>query len=354
MALAVEAFVSLLDDAAAHGDAQILRVNIASDRSTQRFRHYCSRSVRVAKAVIALLNHRRQAVAYVSVDAGLGMVYTLALVATARLAHTRIYLHHHSAAYLRFRNRRFAALCALGSADATHLVGGTAMVTMLQRNYPTAARVTVLPILYAVSGSPQVSRMIREPWSQTKPIILGHLSNLTLDKGLDLVFDTVEAIRRTGQPCELVLAGPARSAGACTLIKQRMETLGDASRYLGPLRAEERERFFDMIDLFLFPSTYSHETFGLVVGEALTRGCPVISYQNPCLTPGLVGDAGLVLPTREAFPDRATEWITALGTDNSKYLHSVETALSFSLRRDAAVASARIIATAIVESAVSG
>jgi glycosyltransferase involved in cell wall biosynthesis len=348
MAVAVDAFVVLLEQSARRHGAEVMRLSITRSASSSGPRRHAERVFRVLRAARLILRGRGRTSLYLSVDAGWGIVYTLTLVAAARLRGIPVYLHHHSADYLRIRKLRFAVLCALASPIGCHIVGCQSMADALRGNYPRARRVHILPIVYAVHGAPQVRQTRWVSSSDSAPLVLGHLSNLSVDKGLEIVFDTADAIRAAGHECELLIAGPLQTRVDRLAIERRLRNFGTAARYLGPIRAEAREQFFEAVNVFLFPSRYRHESFGLVVGEALVRGCPVIAYENTCLTADVAGSAGLVLAESECFAERAAEWISELSRDSSRYVQTLRAASLFSRKRDHGAEQARELAEAIV------
>ncbi|MGI8557916.1 MAG: glycosyltransferase family 4 protein [Solirubrobacteraceae bacterium] len=352
MAVAVDAFVRLLEEAAELRSVKVTRVDIASEHGHKGVRHHMQRLVRFGRAIHLLLRARGRVCLYASVDAGLGMLYTLGIVVIARLTRTPLYLHHHAADYLNARNVRFRAVCAVGSQVVCHLVGCERMADSLRLSYPSARQVEILPIMYALEGEPAQDLQSRGTRRQA-PIVLGHLSNLSLAKGLESVFDTAELMRARGRTCELVVAGPPCTEADRDVLERRLARAGRSARYLGPVFGEERDSFFNAVDVFLFPSRYRHESFGLVAGEALVRGCPVVTFENACLNRDLVSGAGLVLPGEEAFSDRATEWIVSAWADPVQYDRIHEAAADFARKRDAAVEQARHLSRAIVHRTLS-
>jgi glycosyltransferase involved in cell wall biosynthesis len=89
----------------------------------------------------------------------------------------------------------------------------------------------------------------------------------------------------------------------------------------GRVSNEDRNGLLKMADAMVFPSEY--EGFGAPVIEAMRMGAPIISSDRASL-PGVIGDAGLVLPlTVEAWSDaldivrQRREELVALGHSRS-------------------------------------
>jgi glycosyltransferase involved in cell wall biosynthesis len=222
------------------------------------------------------------------------------------------------------------------------------MADSLRTNYPRTRRVEVLPILYALTGDPTRRERRSNTTSQPTSVVLGHLSNLSIAKGLEQVFDTVQLMHGRGKECRLLIAGPSAGREDREVLERRLLQAGGLAWHLGPVQDDSRERFFDDIDVFLFPSRYRHESFGLVVGEALSRGCPVVTFETACLSHELVGQAGLVLPLSEPFSERAAAWISEIWEDPRKRASVLDAAAGFSSKRNQARAQARALARSIV------
>ncbi|MDQ4108227.1 MAG: glycosyltransferase family 4 protein, partial [Actinomycetota bacterium] len=96
-------------------------------------------------------------------------------------------------------------------------------------------------------------------------------------------------------------SGPAEGA-----VKSAIEALGLSNkvRRLGRVSAERLDALFSDAVALVYPSTY--EGFGLPLGEAMARGCPVIASDRTAL-PEVVGDAGILLD-----PDDVGGWANAM------------------------------------------
>lgn len=305
MAVAVEAFTQLLDDAAANAGGKVVRTDISSVPGQARFGQYVNRCWRVAIALREMWKHRRDNPAiYVSCDAGLGMVFTISLTSFARLLRQRAYVHHHSYAYVRKRHRLFRRLAQASGKHSVHLTGCEKMAVELCSRYPELGEVRVLPILYAVPTAGQSTRRCDDG-----AVVLGHLSNLSEEKGLRDVFATADELTRLGVANRILLAGPPFTPKDAVLLRSLMYRAGNTVEYVGPVYGRAREQFYEVIDIFVFPSRYRHESFGLVAGEAFVRGIPIVAYEAGCLSQDLIGKAGLILERTQPFPTTAARWI---------------------------------------------
>ncbi|MFY8195373.1 MAG: glycosyltransferase, partial [Novosphingobium sp.] len=121
---------------------------------------------------------------------------------------------------------------------------------------------------------------------------LGHLSNLSLEKGLDRFLSCgfgPDGTARTDR--RLVLAGAPSTPEATEALEKAALVLGDTLETHGAVSGERKAAFFRDIDLFVFPSLYRHEAQPLVALEALAYGKPVIALGFGYLA-GLVGSTG--------------------------------------------------------------
>jgi glycosyltransferase involved in cell wall biosynthesis len=133
----------------------------------------------------------------------------------------------------------------------------------------------------------------------SRRLIVGHLSNLTLEKGLEEVIRVGRAAVQHGIVERVILAGPVTGRAERALLNSVRNEPG--FEYRGPLTGQLKEDFFRDIDLFLFPTRYRDESYGLVAWEAMLRGVPLIAYRAGCLTQTAVGSGNLVLQPSEDF-----------------------------------------------------
>lgn len=105
-------------------------------------------------------------------------------------------------------------------------------------------------------------------------IVVGHLANLSMEKGTVDLLAAAEEARNAGTPVRVVAAGPRMPS-----FDRFWNWSGPADwiTLLGPISDAEKRDFFAAIDLFALPSR--SDSFGLVFLEAWANGLPVIGYR---------------------------------------------------------------------------
>ena len=245
---------------------------------------------------------------YLAPHSGIGLVYSSFLAAASRLFGYTLYVHYHSYRNMRQRSALMALFVALCGPRAVHIVLAPPMQWGLRRFYKSARRIEVL------SNSVFIPPVERARTFHRRRIRVGHLSNLSLEKGIAYVLECLRRLRAASVEVEFVIAGPPTDAETERLIARAAAEFGDYLRYLGPLRQSEIQRFYDSIDVFLFPTIYEHEAEPLVVIDAVSVGVPVVATDHGCIGYLLQATGGRAYPAEE-FVDRAVEQIAAWAAD---------------------------------------
>jgi len=99
------------------------------------------------------------------------------------------------------------------------------------------------------------------------------------------------------------------------LVQKAVDRWPNQVEYLGPTYGNAKSQFYANIDVFLFPS--ESESWGIVLTEAMSVGCPVIANDRGCISHLLQGECGLLVLREEEFVAKAVtkiqEWV-----DNKK------------------------------------
>lgn len=232
---------------------------------------------------------------YMPSDAGKGMYLTLLLILISRLGRCPVYLHHHSWAYLARYDWRMHLINRLMASQGTHIVLCPHMQATFNQLYPERTR--FLQLSNAAFFTEETL-----PMQNAEPdcIRVGHLSNLTVEKGLMQVIDTVRLALSKDIPVRLILAGKAVSQQEEKMIETAKRTLGHLLDYRGAVYGLDKSKFYQDIDVFLFPTQYRNEAQPLVIFEALKAGVPTIAYHRGCIG-SMVQDSGLAVSEQTDF-----------------------------------------------------
>ncbi|WP_431470891.1 glycosyltransferase family 4 protein [Sphingosinithalassobacter sp. LHW66-3] len=99
-------------------------------------------------------------------------------------------------------------------------------------------------------------------------LVIGFLSRLVLEKGLDVFAETIGELERRGVPHRVLIIG---KGPAHDWVAERVPN----AIFTGFLTGEDLGRAVASMDVFLFPSVT--ETFGNVTLEAMAAGVPVVA-----------------------------------------------------------------------------
>jgi glycosyltransferase involved in cell wall biosynthesis len=261
----------------------------------------------VCRAIVKVCVSRvaRGAALYLSVSGGDGQIYDTCFVAIARIRGLRIYLHHHSYAYLDRRRTVTQALADIAGRKCTHVLLSSEMASQFAQLYSANNVVTVSNAALLNQGTGPEVRV-----RQTLTTI-GFMGNICAEKGIWEFLELFEACKVAGLPLRARVAGPFQDAAVAGAVHSRLARLPEVE-YVGPRYGDDKEVFWATIDALVFPTQYVNEAEPLTVLEALSHAVPVVAYGRGAI-PGLVGRAGLTVPPCEAFVPRAlqklSEWI---------------------------------------------
>ena len=278
---------------------------------TSRRRWKVRKAFRSLLAIPRIVRWRMRGVRtlYFVANSGPALSVDVLYALVARLCGLRVILHHQVYSYLHERDGRMAMVDSLMGSRGTHVVLCDEMAARFRRLYRGRARMLVVPNVFPAPGDlPERTAAGR--------FRIGHLSNLTVEKGFDVVLATFAALRDDGHDVELCLAGPLMTARERALLDDYSARYGTAIVHLGPVYDREKWKFFRSIDTLLFPTRYRNEAFPLAVAEAVDLGIPVIAFGRACI-PSLLGNGGVLVPPEQDFVASASK-ILASWIDDPK------------------------------------
>ena len=158
---------------------------------------------------------------YIGGAGGNGLWYQVAVAIVGSILGFRIVFHHHSYAYLNQRKLAMRLIARVPFRGGCHILLCAAMARAFHDVYGSMAPVVVISNSSFLELPPR-PRSPRRP-NLRDGLTLGHLSNLTIEKGLADVIRTLEAFVGAGLPASLRLAGPI-------LTDEARELIAEASR----------------------------------------------------------------------------------------------------------------------------
>jgi glycosyltransferase involved in cell wall biosynthesis len=246
---------------------------------------------------------------YLALSGGLGQFYDWLYVIVCRLFRHRIFIHHHSFAYVNapsLLNQLFFSIVR----HEIHIVLSHGMGLALADAYQIdAAKVRVLSNAAFFSPKPHVAPNLANEYT---PIRIGFLSNITFEKGFVEFFAVLTELSKLGVEYRAHIAGPIAPAALETfagLLASSVHT-----NHVGPIYGEAKDRFYQQLDVLLFPTKYANEAEPLVIHEALRNSVHVIACDRGAIAELLKNGAGSAF-TNDDFVGAAAAQLERLSTD---------------------------------------
>jgi glycosyltransferase involved in cell wall biosynthesis len=248
---------------------------------------------------------------YLALSGGLGQFFDWPFVLIARLFGRCIIVHHHSFAYITSPSILNRLLFA-GLRRQIHVVLSPRMGQELVRIYGlNSANVRVISNAAFFAAVAQPSHRSQ---NADAPIRLGYLSNISLEKGIVEFFAVLDELHRSGIAYEAQIGGPV--APTAQAVFSRLLASAHYTTYCGPIYDDAKDRFYNDLDVLLFPSDYVNEAEPLVVHEAIRSGAHVIACERGSIADILSNGAGLVFP-KAAFTAAAASHIREFSSDRA-------------------------------------
>lgn len=278
---------------------------------------------------------------YMPCDGGSGLAFNLFIAVAARILGFRMWTHHHSFAYLNQRSALMAAFLRFSPKETVHLVLCDRMTKLLGERYPLEWRVSRAQTI-VLSNAFMADAVTSRPSSGGDPV-LGHLSNLTEEKGALRFLNIFARLRRNGVAVRAKIAGPAQDPKVRAAIEATAAEFSDAFEWLGPVYGEDKDAFYEDVDVFIFPSNYANEAQPLVLLEALAQGAVLVTTGRGCMGCDHEASPGAVF-AEIGFEQNAEKWIADLAANfNRAQLTQHATERFSSLKHEADLSLSRVL-----------
>ncbi len=282
-------------------------IDLASSRIGRAWGGRLRRLAKVVSGFLHFLKSRPKAgdTLYMSVSGGFGQIYECLFAAVARLLGLRIWLHHHSYAYLDRKSRLLQWLASIAGFSATHIVLSAGMAARLRDVYPIFSRAITLS--NAVFVEPFVPAAVRIRQSVET---IGFLSNISEEKGVFDFLRVVSRLESAGWKVNARLAGPFDDGDTEKRVRESLQSVRTVE-YVGPKYDDEKSAFFEELDVLLFPTRYVNEAMPVTILEAMAHGVPVIAFDRGSIGDLVAGGCGLVVDKNDDFAEAAVQQLRA-------------------------------------------
>lgn len=281
--------------------------------------------------------HRRGGgVLYMPLDGGIGLALNSLFGLVANVLGFRVFVHHHSFAYINEYRWLMTLLLRCLPKETTHIFLCDGMAGLFQARYSQVwERATVQKYILSnafILGQPPTATLNRPVG---KPLVLGHLSNLCADKGTHLFLDLFELIHKKFGEVRIRLAGPILEDDLKVRVEKMASAYGGLVEWVGPVSGLRKTEFFDSIDLFVFPTLYQHEAQPLVLLEALSFGIPIVSIRRGCIAFDYDESVGIFSETAEEFLETTLSFFKLMKSDRKHYANLRKSAFLLATERRA-------------------
>jgi len=109
------------------------------------------------------------------------------------------------------------------------------------------------------------------------------LSNLIISKGVYEFINACKMILNEGIEIEAIIVG-AEAEIKKAEIESALKNFKKTIHYVGPKYGNDKYEYLHSSDIFVFPTYYSVETWGIVITEAMQVGLPVITTDEAAIS----------------------------------------------------------------------
>ena len=267
----------------------------------------------ICKSLVSFGYHllkKKPASIYMGLSGGAGQLVDLAFLIISKLTATPVFIHHHSFAYLN-KKCRIASLFFYFARREHHIVLCEQMGSRLAENYA----IPVESITHLSNAAFSDGAESRQEEYTDRSLQIGFLSNITDAKGIFDYFDVLESLHKSGFHIQGRIAGPVDES-----IKNKFtQRLAQTSFicHLGAVYGQDKDAFYDSIDVLLFPTRYANEAEPVTIIESFRAGVPVIAASRGCIDALVAHGGGIVVPSDADFLSIAVKEISRLIVDKS-------------------------------------
>lgn len=143
-------------------------------------------------------------------------------------------------------------------------------------------------------AEPGTARKPRATGSNAAQLELLAIGSIVPRKGYGVLIEALAGLKKRNWRLKIV--GAARSLDTVNTLQTQItqEGLGDRVQLLGAVRDKEIDELYDKADVFVMASLF--EGYGMVLGEAMQRGLPIVTTTGGAANETVPEGAGLKVP----------------------------------------------------------
>lgn len=295
--------LAITEELEAHVDVK--RLNISPNSLDRGFGYHFVKFTRFVNSFFRIITSNFDRF-YTTVDAGFGMLYSICLLFAARLRFADVIVHHRSFSYINKSSVLMRIYFFLSRKD-THVFLCECMRERFEVIYGVCESFLI------VSNARQVNPLDKKALrSVGDKIILGYLSNISIEKGFSQVDKLFRKLINLGD-YNLNVGGPVADNKSQSILDSLLSDFPDNVKYFGSVYGGDKEAFLGGVDVFVFPTDYSNEAQPNVLFEAMAAGCMVISTARGCISGDVISAIGRVFEY-ENYVDMACDFLSSLET----------------------------------------
>ena len=239
---------------------------------------------------------------YIGLSGGLGQIYDLFFITVGTLFNSKIFIHHHSFAYLNKISLLTKLIVNISKNSAVHIV---LCETMRKKLFQYNKNINIEILSNAVFLK---SSDIQKFDNNGKFMTIGFLSNISFEKGIIEYFEVLRKLIKDGYQVKGIIAGSITNLKSKKYLEANLEELKEI-HYIGKIGTKEKEDFLNNIDLLLMPTRYSSEAEPLVIHEAMSHGVAVIAWNRGCISNIIPKNTGVVIENDKQYISHALNQI---------------------------------------------
>jgi glycosyltransferase involved in cell wall biosynthesis len=145
-------------------------------------------------------------------------------------------------------------------------------------------------------------------------IVIGFVKHLVPKYGVEYLLRAIPVVRKKYPMIKILLLGEGTLRQALEKLAADLD-IADVVHFLGPISHAQVPKYLEQMDIFVMPSVYESETFGVAAVEAQAMGIPVIATKVGGVPEAVAdGVTGILVPPRNS--DALAEAIIRLIEDN--------------------------------------